>query len=149
MAQLVVPDLPFGLWRAWRDRDRPSVELDGVPSDFGCLGLYLLATSEVDDDTAAVQGKRLHPAVVYIGMSTHVDRRLERDHNGVRAYRKEEVGRACQRLRYSAWRSAWTMYAGRGTPASAVEMAALAFYERALLYDFARVHGRLPRLNRA
>lgn len=143
--QLVVPNLPFGPWHAWHNRDRPSVELDGVPSAFGCLGLYLLATSEVDDDKAAVPEKHLHPAVIYIGMSTHVDRRLERDHSGVRAYRKEEVDRACHRLRYSVWRSEWTMYAGHGGPA--VELAALALYERALLYDFARVHGRLPRLN--
>jgi hypothetical protein len=51
----------------------------------------------------------------------------------VRAYKTEEVDRAWQRLRSPASRSAWMMYAGHGAAAPAVEIAALAFYERALL----------------
>nr|WKF58243.1 hypothetical protein HUO10_002741 [Paraburkholderia busanensis] len=148
ITRMDIPQIIFDDWSRWNDRGRPSHEIDDVPSDFGCLGLYLLATSDVDSHTGAGSAKHLHPGVLYIGMSTHVDRRLERYHSAVRAYRREQDDRTCQRLRFSAWRSEWSMYARPGIAKPVVEIAALKLYERALLYEFARKYGRLPPLNR-
>ena len=142
-----VPEISFDAWKKWRDRDRPSAELDGVPSHFGLMGLYLLATAEVDEPSdASAQLVHLHPAVIYIGMSAHVDRRLERWHGAVGAYRRDTGDRMCRHLRYALWQSGWTN--SRQREEFPVAWATVALYERALLLSFARAHGRLPLLNR-
>lgn len=138
-----IPDLVFSPWRHWKGRPRPSKQLD-VPVDWGLLGLYLLAS---EDALVALDqpGHKRHVAsqILYIGMSRHVDRRLEKHHSGVRRY-KERYGDADgAKLVFSMWQSSWS-----NTVENSVHDAALAMYERILLWEFAKANGRLPALNR-
>jgi hypothetical protein len=143
-----MPSPDFSGWKSWNLRYRPSEDFD-VPQDFGILGLYILAnieTGAVPADSAAGE-RHLQPSVVYIGMSTHVERRLERTHKGVAAYRKQFNDVKCERLWYSTWHSPWNN-SGPLTAQRAIERATIALYERFLLLEFAKKHSALPELNR-
>ena len=91
--------------------------------------------------------RHLQPQVVYIGMSTHVERRLERNHAGVARYRKHFEDPKCKNLWVSIWHSDTTNW-DLGKPAGVVGCATIALYERALLLAYALKHLRLPVLNR-
>ncbi len=148
MANLEVPPLLFTEWHRWIARSRPSQNLD-VPPEFGILGLYLLARSDAEAFPAELgtDERHLHSQVVYIGMSTHVEQRLERTHAGVRRYREHFEDSRCKNLWFSVWHSDisnWHLE----KPAGVVARATIALYERALLLAYAKKHGRLPLLNK-
>ena len=142
MPQLDLPQFTFSQWERWRSRPRPSQVFD-VPAEFGIRGLYLLANSEsapIAEDYA--DEKYLHPQVIYIGESSHVDQRLERTHNAVRRYREANGDANCDKLWFSVWRSQWTNWD------RALAGASLALYERALLLAYVKRHEKYPALNR-
>ena len=133
----------FELWRHWNLRTRTSNSFE-VPPTFGTLGIYLFANSEVDSaNTSASVARHLHPAVLYIGKSDHVERRLEKTHKGVEAYRKEFDDPHCSGLRFSTWYSPWT-----NTEISVIGKATVALCERLLLLEYVTRYGRYPKLNR-
>jgi hypothetical protein len=141
--------IAFGRWKRWHLRDRPSQNLE-VPVKFGILGLYILATADVDEITDAYYAKQyLHSSVLYIGMSRHVDTRLERTHKAVNRYRAMFNDNECKNLRYAIWYSSWTSHGYRvaNDSQSVVANAKLALFERALLLSYAQMHGRLPLFN--
>lgn len=148
MANLEVPPLLFTEWQRWRARTRPSQDLE-VPPEFGILGLYLLAVSDAEVLPAELgAGERhLQSQVVYIGMSTHVERRLERTHAGVRQYCEHFEDSNCKNLWFSVWHSDISNWHLK-KPAGVVACATIALYERALLLTYAKKHGRLPVLNK-
>lgn len=147
MAALDIPIFAFSKWWRWRSRSRTSQDLD-VPANFGLLGLYLLAMSESDLSSQASKGEsHLQEQVIYIGMSTHVDQRLERTHLGVRRYRKVYGDNQCLKLSFSTWHSEATN-SNLQRPAGVVACSEVALYERVLLLAYARQHGRLPVLNK-
>lgn len=136
-----VPELQFNGWCQWNVRPKPS-ELDDVPEDFAILGLYVLMSSETKPEPLDLH--QFPATVVYIGMSAHVDRRLEHAHDAVRRYKTEHMDPSLKRLWMTVWHSDWTrMYCA----ASPTKLAHLAFYERALIAMYADQHDRLPELN--
>lgn len=146
MAQLEIPKLAFNGWRKWSARPRPSQNFE-VPLEFGILGLYLLAEAEgIPGDDLAPNSENLPEEVLYVGMSTHVDRRLERTHNAVTRF-ADSKGANMNNLWFAVWQSEWTntnLKQSRGI----IALATLAVYERALILAYARKFGRLPNLNR-
>jgi hypothetical protein len=145
MTTIEFPAIHFPEWKRWAHRERPSTDLD-VPVGFGLLGIYLLATSDIDAVSVAGADRYLDEAVIYIGMSTHVERRLERSHKAVMAYKQQSGDIVANNLRFTVWHSGGTKgpFEQKG---SVVEAAAIAVYERVLLLRYAEKFGRLPRLN--
>ncbi|MGN6828148.1 hypothetical protein [Paucibacter sp. M5-1] len=145
MSELIqVPHLLFSPWQHWTARDRPSQELD-VPVDFGLFGLYVLAAADVAP-SQALDIAALPEEVVYIGMSSHVGRRLERFHSAVKRYRTACNDPQCKRLWHTTWHqgtSNWHSSQRSGIIAATQ----VAFYERALLAMYAARYGRLPKVN--
>lgn len=148
MASIEVPNIYFGGWQRWRARSRPSQDFD-VPADFGCLGLYLFATTETD--LSAVENSKerhLEEHVVYIGMSTHVEQRLERTHHAIVKYREQFNDDKCNNLWFAIWHSDWTNRE-HNISRKTVALASIALYERALLLAYATKYGRFPACNAA
>jgi hypothetical protein len=146
MATIEIPAIKFPQWKRWANRERPSQDFD-VPVDFGLLGIYLLATSEVDAGLPPEADRYLDEAVIYIGMSDHVERRLEQSHDAVKAYKKQSGDLAAGNLRFTIWHSgaAKGPYERKGPVVAA---ATIAVYERVLLLKYTEKFGRLPRFNR-
>lgn len=144
MSLIEIPYLLFDDCRKWSSRPRPSQDFD-VPLGFGILGLYVLAASA--EEPPPLSTADLPKEVVYIGMSRHVDRRLERSHNGVSLYKSTYSDAACTSLWFSVWRSEWSSGAHR-FGVDPIALATVAVYERAVILAYARKHGELPALNR-
>jgi hypothetical protein len=146
MATIEIPAIEFPQWKRWANRERPSLDFD-VPVGFGLLGIYMLATSEVDIGSSPAAAKYLDEAVIYIGMSDHVERRLERSHDAVTEYKKQSGDLAAGNLRFTIWHSGASKgpYERKGPVVAA---ATIAVYERVLLLEYAKKFGRLPRFNR-
>ncbi|WP_429406996.1 hypothetical protein [Paraburkholderia sp. MM5482-R1] len=146
MKPLDLPDMRFSAWTPWRHRQRLAEEFD-VPLEFGLYGIYLLATDDVDHLTSNDSDDRhLHPAVMYVGMSTHVDRRIDRHHQAVVDYATSTGDVRKAKLRYSMWQSDWNTYGDEKQRTYAKALVALC--ERALLFSYVEAYGRLPVLNR-
>lgn len=145
MATIEIPVIEFPQWSQWAHRERPSQNFD-VPVGFGLLGIYLLATSDVDTVSVVGIDRYLDEAVIYIGMSKHVEQRLEGSHDAVKAYKQESGDLGAKHLRFTVWHSGATKgpYERKG---SAVAAATIAMYERVLLLKYAETFGRLPRFN--
>ncbi|MGF6575082.1 hypothetical protein ABH945_007211 [Paraburkholderia sp. GAS333] len=145
MSTIEIPAIEFPKWKRWADRERPSQDFD-VPVGFGLLGIYMLATSDVDGESSLEPDNYLNQAVIYIGMSEHVEQRLERSHDAVTAYKKQTGDLAASDLRFTIWHSsaAKGQYEQKGPVVSA---ATIAVYERVLLLKYAEKYGRLPRFN--
>src|SRR5205807_6869406 len=111
------------------------------------LGLYLLAAADQDPNVGDTKKEYLKSEVVYIGMSTNVDQRLERTHKAVARYCRNYTDPGGQRLWFSLWQPGWTNRE-RSSARRAVRLASIALYERVLLLAFATEHGFLPVLNR-
>ena len=141
------PNFEFGAWQKWAKRDRPSQDFD-VPRDFGFYGLYLLSTGELDSSPAETDPNRhLQAHVLYIGKSTQVEQRLERSHKAVANYRERFEDKQFSRLWFSTWHSGWNS-GEHDASRKAINLASMAFYERAAILEYVRTHGRLPILNR-
>ncbi|SAK70302.1 hypothetical protein AWB82_04209 [Caballeronia glebae] len=146
MATIEISAIEFPHWKKWANRERPSRNFD-VPVGFGLLGIYVLATSEVDAGLSAEADRDLNEAVIYIGMSEHVERRLEQRHDAVDAYKQQSGDIAAENLRFTIWHSG----AAKGQyerKAPVVAAATIAVYERVLLRQYAEKFGRLPRFNK-
>lgn len=144
------PNLIFSEWRRWSSRPRPSQSLD-VPPEFGILGLYLLAGLDETNSSPSSNNADIYlqSEVVYIGMSTHVEQRLERTHSGVAQYRKHFNDSRCNNLWFSTWHSDVTNWSLRTREKeSIIAYTTVALYERALLLEYAKKYGRLPILNK-
>lgn len=107
----------------------------------------MLATSDVDGGSSLAGDKYLDESVIYIGMSDHVERRLEQSHNAVKAYKKQSGDLATSNLRFTIWYSGASKgpYERKGPVVAA---ATIAVYERVLLLKYAEKFGRLPRFNK-
>lgn len=147
MALIEIPHLRFDPWKRWTGRDRPSQEFD-VPESFGILGLYVLAVSHEGPPAGqpAFSSEELPEAIVYVGMSTHVDRRLELAHKAVSRYREDSSDLNCANLWCARWYSDWSN--SPGSSDIVVQLATIAVYERALIHAYASKYGRLPKFNR-
>ncbi|NPT37403.1 hypothetical protein [Paraburkholderia xenovorans] len=145
MAAIEIPEIKFPQWRRWANRERPSQDFD-VPVGFGLFGIYMLATSEVDAGLSPEADRYLDEAVIYIGMSGHVEQRLERSHDAVKAYKQQSGDLAAGNLRFTIWHSGATKgpYERKGPVVAA---ATIAVYERVLLLKYADKFVRLPRFN--
>lgn len=142
MTFLDIPDLSFDKWRKWAERPRPSLDLD-VFSEFGIIGLYILAEFTSDlDVAAAVNLKELPEKILYIGMSTNVHRRLEKTHRAIQMYLAQEYADTS-----TTWQSDWHNSSPK-RPYGIISRATLALYERALNLVYARKYARFPKLNR-
>jgi hypothetical protein len=145
MAAIEIPVIEFAQWKRWAHRQRPSREFD-VPIGFGLLGIYILATSAVDVESSIGADKYLDEAVIYIGMSAHVEQRLERSHEAVKAYKRQSGDLATNNLRFTVWHSGATK-GPHERKGPVVQAATIAIYERVLLLKYAEKFGRLPRFN--
>lgn len=147
MVNIEVPRIIFGEWRKWRTRFRPSQDMD-VPTNFGILGLYLLAAHETEiAPDESPEERHLNERVVYIGLSAHVEQRLERTHHAVAKYREDFADTKWTNLWFTVWHSDWNNRE-HDTSRKTVALASIALYERALLLAYAKKHGRLPALNK-
>ena len=140
-----LPPVAFSEWRKWRVRERASDQFD-VPREFGILGLYVLGTWDGSPGSGPADKRHLAPDVVYIGMSDHVLRRLERTHAAVQRYRVDFNDPLCSRLHFAQWESAWTNFGPR--KGRVVQAAVLRALEAHLIAEYAMNFGRLPALNR-
>ena len=135
------PEVDFSKWRKFKNRDRLSEDFD-VPDDFGLLGVYLLASPLPSDQEL----HHLAGEVIYIGMSSHVTKRLDRSHKAVRQYRDEIGDDSVENLYYSEWSSPWSNWDQKSTIGQA-QLAYIHYVERKLLWEYAKKHGGLPRFN--
>ena len=135
------PKVYFSKWRKWIYRDRVSDNFD-VPDNFGILGIYLLAAP------LPSQNEILHlaPEVVYIGMSSHVTRRLDKSHKAVQQYQKDSGDNEAANLYYSEWLSPWSNF-DENTDIGKSRLAYIQYIERKLIWDFAKKYQRLPKSN--
>lgn len=146
MAAPQVPEILFGRWAPWSMRPRPSQDF-GVPKHFGVLGLYILSCgNEIEISMGEVDAFDLPQSVIYVGMSRHVDRRLEVSHAAVTRYRMKTGDNQLHKLQFAIWRSEWSSNAYAAVN-SVVHQTAIAFYERAVIHSFVDKYGRLPMLN--
>ena len=141
-----VPPLHFSAWKPWRHRSLPSQDYE-VPAGFGILGLYLLAHWKDAPPSTRPDAAKLPAEVFYIGMSRHIDQRLEQPHGSVERYKREFEDRARAHLYFSTFSSGWSSHSHAST--DPVQRAELAFYERGVILRYARTHGRLPLFNRS
>lgn len=137
-------DLWFDQWKWWIVRDRPSQDVD-VPADFGMFGIYVLARFVSQPTEKNFDPYGMPKEVLYIGMSSHVDRRLERSHTAVRKYRKETGDDLCKKLWYVRAYSPWN---NRSLKQISTATAHVAYYERALILSYVNKYGALPKYNR-
>src|SRR5207248_3279754 len=103
---LHMPKAAFSDWHSWRFRQRTTEQFD-VPEDFGILGIYLLACSTDGPPPSSATERHLLPNVIYIGMSGHVMRRLERGHRAVNRYRTQLKDASGKNLYFCQWNSDW------------------------------------------
>jgi len=136
------PEVCFSKWKKFIQREQLGGGND-VPDDFGLLGVYLLASLLPSDE----KPHHLAPDVIYIGMSSHVTRRLDRSHHAVRQYKDDSGDNYLDKLYYSDWMSQWD----NRKPNSDIGRAQLAFIyyiERKLIWEYAKKHQRLPMCNK-
>ena len=147
---LQIPTLSFSRWVPWRHRLHIADELD-VPTEFGILGIYLLASWPDAPPATPPDPKDLPSEIIYVGMSKHIDRRIEKPHAAVLRYVLDCEDNACERLYFSTWRSEWSSWSGRmsADPSAPIKRARLHLYEQALIVRYAQTNGRLPKFNRA
>jgi len=134
----------FDPWKPWHMRYRPSLDFE-VPESFGIFGIYLIAAFQSTPVKKEIEPTSLPKEVVYIGMSSHVDRRLEKSHSAVRKYRRETGDERCENLWYGRAYSSWS----NGVSGN-IEMARayIVYYERALILEYTRANEALPKYNR-
>ena len=135
------PKVYFSEWRKWIYRDRLSDDFD-VPDDFGILGIYLLAAPLPSQD----EPRHLAPEVIYIGLSSHVTRRLDKSHEVVQQYRKESGDNEAVNLFYSEWLSPWSNW-DQNTNIGKSQLAYIQYIERKLIWDYAKKYHELPKFN--
>ena len=138
------PVVSFDVWRRFSTRPRLADE-HSVPPDFGILGIYLLSAWESDPAPSEATKRHLSESVIYIGMSTHVMRRLDRHHDAVRRYSAEFNDPERKRLFYSQWESDWT---NSDREHIVRNLALLKYIESALIAQYAVQFHRRPALNR-
>lgn len=144
MITIELPQIEFGEWQNWHSRPRPSRDLD-VPANFGIFGLYIFARFESQPDATAVsEAKYLQEEVIYIGMSSHVDQRLEKSHRAASRYRESFSDPQGKNLWFSVWSSPWT----NGDRNRVIAQASIACYERALILGYVHQHKQFPLLNK-
>lgn len=134
----------FDPWRPWAHRDRPSQDYE-VPESFGIFGIYLIAEFQNPPKKLEIDTSSLPKEVIYIGMSSHVDRRLEKSHSAVRKYRSETGDEQCRNLWYARAYSEWSNGYAEG---ARIASAYIAYYERALILEYTRANQQLPKYNR-
>lgn len=134
------PIVSFSKWRKWAYRARLKDQYD-VPEDFGILGVYLLAISSPKIDVT----DQIPHEIIYIGMSSHVTKRLDRSHKAVRAYRADSGDDYAEHLLYAEWLSEWT---NRGSKSVLnVHLAYMHFVERKLIWLYASKYNQIPKYN--
>ena len=136
-----VPEVNFSTWEKWQCRERLSEEFD-VPEDFGLLGVYLLASPQPSDQEL----HHLAHEVIYIGMSGHVTKRLDKSHKTVRRYRLESGDDGAENLYFSLWPSEWSNW-HQNSNIHQTRLAYIRYIERKLIWEYANKYGELPRLN--
>lgn len=146
MPSLEIPDFRFNQWQRYVDRPRISSDPE-VPLDFGLYGLYLIARSNVDlNETARTAPKYLQSEVIYIGMSSNVERRLELPHAAVKRHRREYVDPNDSQLWVSIWHAGDSEFSASRRQ-NYVANASLALYERIVILAYIREFGRPPQFN--
>lgn len=137
--------ISFDDWKPWDLRLKLSEEFD-VPEEFGIYGIYLVAEFETAPEVRKITPISIPEEVIYIGMSSHVDRRLEKSHSAIRKYMEESGDSNCEKLWFGRAQSSWTNSQLEG---QAVATAYMAYYERALILEYTRSYGKFPRFNKA
>lgn len=133
----------FGDWIRWSTRDRPSREVDDVPEIFGVQGVYLIGEFRSPPIQRSIEPKCLPQEIIYIGMSKHLDRRLEKSHQAVKKYRRETGDVHCDSLWYCRAYSHWS-----NISENKAVTAYVLYYERALILEYVRAYGNLPKYNK-
>jgi hypothetical protein len=136
------PEVYFSNWNKWKYRERLADDFD-TPDDFGLLGVYLLAAQLPADQEL----HHLAPEVIYIGMSTHVTKRLDKTHKAVCEYRHEFGDSKGEKLYYSDWLSPWSNW-NQDDNLGQAQVAFIHYIERKLIWEYAKKHHALPRFNR-
>ncbi len=129
----------FSDWRRWKYRERTADDSD-VPKDFGVLGLYLLAISP------SMESKPSHTdkSIVYIGMSKHVMKRLEKSHDAVK---KIKLVHGLNELYYADFGidvNNQCLHSDKGK----VQLAYLRYLERKIIWEYANINNSLPEFNK-
>jgi hypothetical protein len=137
------PEVRLSEWRAWMARNRLGDDFD-IPDEFGLLGIYVLATPSPSQE----EHKHLAPEVIYIGMSSHVTRRMDKTHEAVKRYGQETGDTAGLYLFYSEWLSPWSNL-NRNTDMGKSQLAYLQYVERKSIWEYARLYERLPKYNKS
>ncbi|REG59650.1 hypothetical protein B0G80_2415 [Paraburkholderia sp. BL6669N2] len=83
---------------------------------------------------------------MYVGMSTHGHRRIDRHHKAIVNYVTSTDDVRKVKPRYSMWQSDWNIYDAEKKRFYAKALVALC--ERALLFSYVEAYGQWPMLNR-
>ncbi|EMN7345174.1 hypothetical protein ACN930_004683 [Vibrio parahaemolyticus] len=79
--------LYFGDWKPWSSLSNSWKHQD-IPQQFGIYGVYLLATFDSEEKVKLFAPENMPSDIIYIGMSSHIDRRLSSSHKAIKRYRK-------------------------------------------------------------
>lgn len=139
----IIPEIQFDDWARWDARAKLADELD-VPESFGIFGLYLLAHSVGMPETSLGSKKHLSENVIYIGMSSHVDSRLENHHSKVAEYKTEYDDPSCKNL----WLTTWMSDQTNDSKTQTYGRTYTSFLERLLILEYVEKFGNLPRFNK-
>lgn len=136
------PNIIFSKWRRWSHRHCLTEDFD-VPRDFGILGIYLFASPEPTDSIK----RHILSNVIYIGMSTHITRRLDKRHKAIRQYQEIFNDPGEQQLYFCEWQSPWTNWDIK-KESGAEQLAFVRYIERKLIWEYAKKFHRLPIFNK-
>lgn len=147
------PKISFTEWRPWylRDTTTPSDPFD-PPREFDVSGIYLLAHFTDETQKAANKDGLLHlnPNVIYIGQSKKITTRLEgRRHEKIKTeYKKRFDDDELDYLYFSLSYTDWISTAFREKDLGSARYTCLLYLERKLIWEFAKIHSKIPLLNR-
>ncbi|MDW1848885.1 hypothetical protein R7E49_24195, partial [Vibrio sp. Vb2110] len=133
--------LYFGDWKPWSSLSNSWKHQD-IPQQFGIYGVYLLATFDSEEKVKPFSPENMPSDIIYIGMSSHIDRRLSSSHKAIKRYRKISGDRALEKLWVikadSKWNNSRDKIEGQ---------AYVAYWERLLLLNYVRAYKTFPLLN--
>ncbi|GBE04685.1 hypothetical protein BMS3Abin10_00301 [bacterium BMS3Abin10] len=147
------PDIIFLSWEPWHMRDSTAQrDPDDPPPNFDVSGIYLFAHFKKKPRREKIKNDKLHldPNVIYIGKSKRVTNRLEgkRHEKITKDYIEIFNDKALEKLYYSLCHTGWTTWDYRDGDYGKALNAGLLFFERKLIWEFAKKYRTIPILNR-
>lgn len=151
MVNRIEPKLHFSSWKEWsfREMTRRDDFFD-VPKSFDVPAVYLFAyfksKKQMKDNNSEL--RYLNPSVIYIGQSTRIIHRLEDHEKVTKEYIRKYKDTACKYLYHSISYPEWHPLAAKDAEVGIVRKAWLHYIERKMIWEYAKLHSKIPSLNK-